>query len=149
MRPPGESIETARRNYARFIADNLQSAQISQGTTTESLDIGALQAFAALLHAVTDETSPAHEGFQVWEWGDWCSGTAFPWLCDQGSVRDHIARESEISPQRLDRAVGVSIRWFLETFGSRFYWMAIGEKEPVGCVATSDSATGSKSKECK
>jgi hypothetical protein len=142
------------RISGRFVADQKEAAQILQsgkipaGTTEPSLL--AIEAFGVLLHAVTDETSPAHEGFQPWDWRDFCSAT---WLgCNADSVLSHTSREGEreFTLQRENQAVGAARQWFLYTFGESFFWQATsGSSEPVACVEVSDSATGTRNKECK
>lgn len=156
MRSPKQTIAEAQQQFKAFIAERMQAAKDMQFGTFLNTDgdaglfNNALEAFGGLLHAVTDETSPAHEGFQVWEWGDWCDGN-IPG-CDLGSVPGHIRREdwSAFTPQREQQAIDAARRSFLDTFGYRLYWYALhGNSEPKACVEVSDSASGSKSKSCQ
>lgn len=156
MRGPKQTSAQAQQQYKAFVADRLQAAKDAQFGTflnpngEAGLFNNALEAFGVLLHAVTDETSPAHGGFQPWEWGDWCDGK-MPG-CDPGSVESHIKREdwSAFTPQRQQQAIDAARRSFLDTFGSRLYWNALnGNAEPKACVEVSDSATGAKSKGCQ
>jgi hypothetical protein len=69
-----------------------------------SLSNNALAKFAAALHAILDSTSPAHAGFQVWEWWN----PALVW-------RHHWA-ENSINPQQLNTAVAAARNAFNTTF---------------------------------
>ena len=145
MRAPWETPQQAQAKLQQFAKERMEAAQILNSVTKApgQPDLSALEVFGELLHAEVDGTSPSHEGFQTWHWG-----CPFAWMgCTGRSILQHKAQEATISPQRLDQAVRVARQWFLYTFGEAFYSQAT--KEPVGCVATSDSATGSRSKECK
>jgi RHS repeat-associated protein len=154
MRSPSQTPAQAQAQFEQFLAQRKDAAQTSQsgyvppGATEPNLF--AIEVFGELLHAVTDETSPAHEGFQPWDWQDFCSAT---WLgCDADSVESHTSREGwqQFTPQRQNQAIGAARQWFLSTFGQANYWQAVkgSSSEPKACVETIDSATGSHSKEC-
>lgn len=155
MRSPNQTPEQAKARMEQFLSQRKESAQILQsgyvppvGATDPNLL--AIEVFGELLHAVTDETSPAHEGFQPWDWRDFCTAT---WLgCNEDSVQTHTSREGwqQFTPQRENQAIGAARQWFLMTFGETYFWQATrGGNEPKACVEVSDSASGLHSKECK
>jgi len=63
MRAPDQSVENARQAHEKYIADNLKNAiqQQKAGNREE-----ALRALGRGIHALSDSTSPTHEGYQVW-----------------------------------------------------------------------------------
>jgi RHS repeat-associated protein len=67
---PNESYDQARRRAEGFISDHIQKAQAASpkgcATGYENIPWNALWEFGKALHTITDMTSPAHEGFQIW-----------------------------------------------------------------------------------
>ncbi len=63
--------------------------------------------YAPPAHPITDNTSPEHEGTQVWN------------PSDEASVAGHVAGESTISKERMDQAVKAIRDAYKETFGPK------------------------------
>jgi len=124
MRSPTETIDQAQTDYNNFVSNSEDAAtnlqvQFWQQQTPDSEPSGidgvsgdALSKFGLALHAVTDSTSPAHIGFQEWNWQD------------PMGVLDHVQTESTISPQQMQHAVSVAQSAFRKTFGDYWFWMA-------------------------
>jgi RHS repeat-associated protein len=112
MRGPDQSVSQAEQLYNDFIAVNENIATQTQiqfwlaGNPRYSDK--ALAAFAAALHAILDSTSPAHAGFQVWDWRN----PALVW--------NHHWNENSISPQQLNTAVSAAQNAFNSTFSNPF-----------------------------
>jgi RHS repeat-associated protein len=126
MRAPWETPAQAQERLQQFAKERLEAAQIlNTGNTSSEVTIDALKAFGELLHAEVDGTSPAHEGFQVWEWN-----CVFAWMgCAGNSVMQHKSLESTITPQRMEHAITVAQMWFLYTFGDTQYVKATTDPE--------------------
>jgi RHS repeat-associated protein len=66
----GQSEAEARRLAAKYISDHEKSARSfeSDGCKIgyENINLWAISEIGHALHTIMDETSPAHEGFQVW-----------------------------------------------------------------------------------
>jgi hypothetical protein len=111
MRGPGESVMQAEAQYDSFVSGQVQAAQEAQikfwmaNPGSHSLSNDALVHFAMALHAVTDSTSPAHAGFQLWDWRN-------PLL-----VWRHMQNEKNITPGQLQTAVSAAQGLFNQTFG--------------------------------
>lgn len=108
MRAPGQSVQDAARLSAEFIESNQRQAQQRQmeferrggrGISDDALDF-----FGNALHTVTDATSPAHEGYQVWDLNPF-------------HMRAHERRESAVGQDRIDEAARQARELFRETFG--------------------------------
>ena len=121
MRAPGQSVAEAAADYQYFVSMNEEAATKAQvsfwiaGNPEFSND--ALKRFAAALHAILDSTSPAHAGFQVWDWRN----PALVW-------RHHWA-ENTINQQQLNTAVAAAQNAFNSTFfpsfGDPFDWLQL------------------------
>jgi hypothetical protein len=128
MSAPGQK-EKARKDAGDFVEQNetkasrLQSFHVaSPGQSPFSSD--ALYFFGMALHTVTDNTSPGHEGFQVWN-GVPIPGTS-TFGADAASAYIHSKAEEQISPERLGLAVGVALQHFRATFGGEMLHQATG-----------------------
>jgi RHS repeat-associated protein len=117
MRGPDQTVEQAQTQYNDFVESSEQSAQNAQmrfwmndpdANEDHALSDQALADFAEALHAILDSTSPAHEGFQVWDWRN-------PALI----VRHHNA-EKTINDQQMQGAVSAARNAFNNTFGGLF-----------------------------
>jgi RHS repeat-associated protein len=95
-------------------AEAIQDKWIAEGNT--GIAPAAMTAFGNALHTITDETSPAHEGYQPW-YGVWSIEAII-----------HVAREQYISPARMNQATNAARSAFRKTFGDRLYWLAIGQQ---------------------
>jgi RHS repeat-associated protein len=85
-----------------------------------------LSAFGHALHTVTDRTSPAHRGDQVWL--DVNFGLIFGTL-----GRRHTKQEEIISEAEFMKGVNEARSHFLKVFGSERYFQATGCTGIVGC----------------
>ena len=108
MRGPGQSVDDAKADYDAFVSMNedmgFQTQMNFWAANNPGLSDDALAEFAAALHAIEDSTSPAHEGFQVWEWWN-------PKL-----VLQHHWAENSISPQQMANSVAAARNAFNATF---------------------------------
>jgi RHS repeat-associated protein len=70
MRGPDESVDHARKLANGFIYEHEQAARNNSPKGCkdgyQKISPGALKEFGIALHTLTDMTSPAHEGFQIW-----------------------------------------------------------------------------------
>jgi RHS repeat-associated protein len=70
MRGPDESVNDARDAANKFISDHEQAARNGYPKGCKDgygkIPSSALREFGIALHTLTDMTSPAHEGFQIW-----------------------------------------------------------------------------------
>jgi len=110
MRSPDQTAAQAEGQYNDFVSGEETDAQIKfwlsdpdgkGGTLTPE----ALEAFGKALHAVVDSTSPAHSGFQKWDWSN-------PSL-----VYHHHQNEKTINNQQMQNAVNAARNAFNNTFG--------------------------------
>lgn len=125
MRNSSQTVEQARAAWRKFIDDaNREAHRIQDGyARSGARDVSelALQKWGAGNHAVMDETSPAHKGFQLY---------AQPRLTGQAAVDliilyrfkremdKHAATEARISTEQLREAVGKVRRNFADAFGN-------------------------------
>jgi hypothetical protein len=101
MRSPGQTVAQAETQYNNFVSASEPQAQNAQmqfwmadpDNKLDNLSEASLDAFGEALHAVLDSTSPAHSGFQEWNWMN-------PFV-----VHRHINAEKTISPQQMQNAV--------------------------------------------
>jgi hypothetical protein len=84
MRSPLQSVEDARTLANRFVREQIELARElrAQGNRDE-----ALRTLGFAMHTLQDATSPAHEGFQVWDerWNNYHSSES----------REHFFREKD------------------------------------------------------
>jgi hypothetical protein len=111
MRAPDQSVEDARAAYDDFVSTELDKAYVTQFYFEDNQPGGdglkpdALVAFGKALHAILDSTSPAHEGFQVWNYNLW-------------DIQSHAAREYTISDDQMRAAIYRARLAFNVAFGS-------------------------------
>jgi RHS repeat-associated protein len=113
MTRPRQSQEEAAQNADQFINENIDKAKWNyehHGLTSSLYDFG--RAF----HTVSDMTSPAHEGYQVWN-----GGILHPY-----STGYHMGEESSISDFRMGLAVGATLALYRYTYGQRELERATG-----------------------
>jgi hypothetical protein len=67
MRDAGETPEAARTRACAFIGDRIKKYRGTKDVPVEWIRRGAYEMLGAALHPVMDSTSPAHQGWQVWE----------------------------------------------------------------------------------
>ncbi len=110
MREQGQSVNEAQALAGKFYTDSINTAIAEKSAADKSgrppSDFGVYNALGAAMHLVMDLTSPAHIGFQVWNW---------PQLNDD---RSHVARESRApTEQEMNAAVAMMRTAFAQVFG--------------------------------
>jgi RHS repeat-associated protein len=105
---PGDTSDYIHQNEQT--AEQVQADWIASGHT--GIAPGAMTAFGNALHTVTDMTSPAHEGYQLW-YGTWDFFGV--------TAAYHFLSESRISDARRNTAIAAARQTFMNTFG----WMAL------------------------
>jgi RHS repeat-associated protein len=131
MTIPGQSQGQAAENADTFINTNVDNAKYNyghHGLTSSLYDFG--RAF----HTVSDMTSPAHEGYQVWYLSE---------------TRSHMNRESSIDNFRMGLAVGATLSLYRYTYSQAELQRATGytpgsENDPsVSAIRSQYSLPGS------
>lgn len=105
---PGQSPENAAQAADQFINTNVDRAK---DYVTRGDFMMALCYFGKAFHTVSDMTSPAHEGYQVWR---------------KRTVLLHRDTERAISSFRTGLAVGATIALYKYTFGQQEMERAVG-----------------------
>jgi hypothetical protein len=110
MRERGQSIDEAQALAGKFYTDEINTAITGKVAADKSgrpaSDFGVYQPLGAAMHLVMDLTSPAHVGFQVWNW---------PQLNED---RNHVARESRApTQQEMNMAVAMLRVAYAQVFG--------------------------------
>jgi RHS repeat-associated protein len=114
MRSPGQTVEQAETQYNNFVSGSETDAQNAQmqfwmadpDNKLDNLSEASLEAFGEALHAVVDSTSPAHAGFQEWNW------------MNPFAVYRHIQAEKTISPQQMQNAINAARNAYNATYGN-------------------------------
>lgn len=122
--------------------DSAQKAQwtfwLNDTDSSGALSDEALARFGEALHAVLDSTSPAHAGFQEWDWRD-------AWL-----VIGHYYAEKTINPQQMQNAITAARNAFNSTFGM-FGFAIVLPPEPkphvTHKICVNDEYTNDKTKQ--
>jgi len=91
MRSPGDDVSVAEAKYRQFIQNTLNEArrlsdrarQLTCTYAPESLVYSAVTKIGNAFHAISDNMSPAHSGFQLWS-GSW----------EPTTVTDHVRQEN-------------------------------------------------------
>src|SRR5690606_28987136 len=98
-------------------------------TGAQGLDAGALNAVGRAVHMLTDATSPAHAGFQVWA----------PLAHPLESTIVHPAGKGVINGAEMAQAVAAAQQAFEDAFGSE----ALGNatKPPEPCSSSGGGTT--------
>ena len=108
MSSPDYSASEAEALYNNFVSGNEDQATQTQINFWlgggKGLSEDALKQFAAALHAILDSTSPAHAGFQLWDYRN-------PAL-----AKAHVAAESTITDLQKANAVLAARNAFGSTF---------------------------------
>ena len=112
MRGPDQTVEQAQAQYNDFVSGEESAAQSAQlqfwmadpDNKLDDLSAASLEAFGQALHAILDSTSPAHAGFQKWDWRN----PALVW-------RHHNA-ESTITPQQMQNAINAARNAYNATY---------------------------------
>jgi hypothetical protein len=114
MTIPGQSQDEAAENADTFINNNVDEAKElarnARGYPWHDMLV-SLHRFGRAFHTVSDMTSPAHEGYQVWRASDW---------------RSHRAAEASISNFRMGLAVGATLALYRYTYGQQALEQATG-----------------------
>ena len=131
MRSPDQTVDEAQTQFNDYvwtqeaIANNLQIDFSDPETRSTTLTPEALTEFGRALHAVVDATSPAHAGFQKWDWRN-------PRL-----VWQHHFAENHINDQQMRTAVNAARSAFVQAFGG--FGFSVGGNEPL--VTTTECDT--------
>ena len=67
MRAPGQSVSDARAKACHFINDHLAAYNQYKYDPSPRMQQYALRSLGEALHPIMDSTSPAHAGWQVWD----------------------------------------------------------------------------------
>jgi len=105
MRGPHETAAEARERANDFVREWIGIAQAHEKEGNPKL---ALLSLGLAMHTVQDATSPAHEGFQLWD-ERWTLGTA--------EFAAHVDKEEEPTDeqeQRLDHATTLIWEYFMK-----------------------------------
>jgi RHS repeat-associated protein len=112
---PGQTAAEAAQKFSDFVSGSEADAQTIQiqfwlsdpdSALDNQLSDSALAAFGLALHDMVDSTSPAHAGFQLWNWKNF-----------HDSLYAHERRESSITRPQLINAANVARNAFNATFG--------------------------------
>ncbi len=138
MRSPNQSAEQARYETDRFISD--QEGMASIATEFGHVTDFTLDKFGEALHAVTDRTSPKHNGEQVWngvgesvKWYDTPLVMASKLAADIAAVFEHTDGEATITIEEYHRAIDEARKEYLKTFGQSLFYDATGCVQVAGC----------------
>jgi RHS repeat-associated protein len=107
---PGESTDDTAERADTFINDNVDAAQDYLKRNSPSW---SLFRFGEAFHTVSDMTSPAHEGYQIWR---------------ARGVSLHRDTEKLISNFRMGLAVGATIYLYRYTYGPQALSRAVNYK---------------------
>jgi RHS repeat-associated protein len=139
MLRPGQTLEEAQRGYQAFIDDRSahakQDFEFSQSHNTVGyLDasvkamVHSLFTFGESIHPIMDNTSPAHNPFQMY-YGLHLAGGSYidrllilSWAYD---VMAHTNAESSISDAQLNGAISVVREHYLRVYGKAMYSRAV------------------------
>jgi RHS repeat-associated protein len=127
MTPKGEDKAIAMRDAAKIVANSESAARNDQAAYTAAGGKGiadsALSAVAPAFHEQTDETSPAHAGFQ--EWGGMGEGNAMQQLQEVAAGAEHAARESSATPEEKAASIAAAQRVLQSVLPPDLYQKAI------------------------
>jgi RHS repeat-associated protein len=140
MRSRNQDVDVAKDKIAKFITNNEQDARNLQSQFEskggKGLSDKALDKFGIALHTETDKTSPAHTD---------SNGNPIVWDLKLLTIISHEGKESEITPEQMDKAVDVSREAFRQTFGSKLLEKAV--KPPTPQQEKAQSPRGKKNDE--
>ena len=134
MRGPDQTVDQAQSQYNDFVtgaenkASDLQNVQIDPDEQGKVFSPESLAAFGQALHAILDSTSPAHAGFQKWDWRN-------PALV----VRHHFA-ENNINQQQMQNAVRAARNAFNGVYG--YFGFQAGDNSSVTVTVTNKLPNG-------
>ena len=143
MRGPDQTVEQAQGQFNDFVSGTETSAQTAEWTfwlndpdNEGSMSDEALARFGEALHAILDSTSPAHAGFQKWDWRN-------PAL-----VIAHHNAEKTINPQQMQNAINAARSAFNSTFGMFGFTIATEPKATVTVTVTNCVTDSNGKKTC-
>jgi RHS repeat-associated protein len=113
MSSPDQTVDQAQAQYTDFVSGEESAAQNAQmqfwmadpDNKLDNLSQASLEDFGKALHAVLDSTSPAHAGFQKWNW------------MNPFAVYRHVQAEKTITPQQMQNAVNAARNAYNATYG--------------------------------
>jgi hypothetical protein len=132
MRAPGQSVADAQAKYSDFVsteeaaANNLQIYFSDPDTEMTQINPESLAEFGKALHAIEDSLSPAHAGFQVWDY-------------NPAHVLHHHNAENSINAQQMQNAVNAARSAFNTTYS--FFGFTAGSNDNA-TVTTSQKDIG-------
>jgi len=98
MSAPGQSPEEAKKATCKYIRENMAQFRHLQNATKLSTRIAGYKALGAALHAITDSTSPAHDGWQPWNlWSN-----QWEWHGDSGPSLESL---DALTPELLQKSL--------------------------------------------
>ncbi len=115
MAKPGQSVEQAAEGADQFINTNVDAAKCRKTCT----QFDKLFDFGRALHTVQDMTSPAHEGYQMYD-----KSVFAPWNGVDTGI--HMGTEWNISNFRMGLAIGATLSLYRYTFGQEALQHATG-----------------------
>ncbi len=143
MRGPDQTVEQAQGQFNDFVSGTETSAQTAEWTfwlndpdNAGSMSDEALARFGEALHAILDSTSPAHAGFQKWDWRN-------PAL-----VIAHHNAEKTINDQQMQNAINAGRNAFNSTFGMFGFNIAPEPKATVTVTVTNCVTDSNGKKTC-
>ena len=129
MKAPGQSNEDAIELTDNFVASREEEAETLQSNYAASGGTGisdkALKEFGKALHTITDELSPTHRD---------SDGNPLKWegVTHLLATKKHVAGESKITPEQLQKATDAAKQAFLKTFGEELYNIATQQRSAIG-----------------
>ena len=96
MRAPGQSVAEAKQKSCAYI--NHELALFRDLKDRPGFETSAYEALGRALHTITDSTSPAHEGWQVWQ----LFSSEWQW---HGNFPASLEAEADLTQDRLAKSV--------------------------------------------
>ncbi len=121
LRRSSDTFEQAADRSDKWINDHINAARNAK-TRDESLN-----EFGGAFHTVSDETSPSHTGYQVWDGA-----------IDDGLLRAlpswgiHVLGEASIDAFHMGFAIAATQKLYLETYGADALYEAVGDPNVFG-----------------
>lgn len=133
MRRPGQTVEQAKAGWQKFIDGNNEEARRIQAMYAKGGGTGiselALQYFGRGNHAVMDETSPTHKGFQLYQQPKFTGSPVMDAMTAHRFKKEmdvHTAGEAKINQEQMKEAVAKVRANFGSVFGEDMLQYAIG-----------------------
>ncbi|MCI0562608.1 MAG: RHS repeat-associated core domain-containing protein, partial [Nitrososphaera sp.] len=125
-----QTVDEARALYHDFLERNIRIAARLESLGTHGHD-AALRFLGKNLHAISDEVSPSHRGFQSWP-------APFPFSLEPVSVgvsiRRHIARERIINSSPFAEATVAILRHYRDQYRPRVESAAVISRRGISAI---------------